>query len=192
MRKLRCFAAGTLALALAGTAARAQETPLFEVYSGYTYKGANFRLADCTCGFDLHGGSGSVAFNLNRWVGVVGDFGGYKVTGLPPGVDARVFTYMAGLRVADHTHERMRPFVQALFGGARRSGNAVFQGLPAAATENRFALTVGGGLDIIASPRVAIRLVQLEYLLTTFADGRDARQHNTRILTGVVFRFGRR
>ena len=55
----------------------------------------------------LNGGSTSIAFNVNRYLGIVGDFGGYRSNQLAftntnpyPVVNASgtVFTYMAGPR----------------------------------------------------------------------------------------------
>ena len=53
-----------------------------------------------------------------------------------------------------------------------------------------FAMTVGGGVDVRVSPRIAIRLAQAEYLMTRFPDGLSNRQDNFRFGAGVVFRFG--
>jgi hypothetical protein len=53
--------------------AQAQELPVADVSAGYSFlfvaKGYTLRL---------NGGNVAVAYNLNRWVGVVGDFGGSK------------------------------------------------------------------------------------------------------------------
>jgi hypothetical protein len=59
--------------------------------------------------------------------------------------------------------------------------------------ENKFAMTVGGGLDIGVSRHVAIRLIQAEYLMTSFENlstGKSARQNDMRLSSGIVFRFG--
>ena len=53
-------------------AARAQDTPVADVAVGYG-------LIEVPQGFTfmMHGGSGSVALNVNDWLGIVGDFGVY-------------------------------------------------------------------------------------------------------------------
>lgn len=169
-----------LVLLLAGTT-MAQETPQVEVSAGYSF----VRDTSGGPGSNLHGGSGSIAGNLNNWFGVVGDFGGYKVTGLPSGLDARMFTYLFGPRLSYRQVRAMTPFAQVLVGGAHAS--ARLGGVSGSA--NAFAFTVGGGLDIRASEHVAIRLVQTEYLLTRFG---NQRQDNVRFSAGIVFRFGQK
>src|SRR6266849_11100827 len=95
MRKLSIL--GGLIL-FAAVPAVAQDNPKGEVAGNYTY----IRLDSGGSGNNLncHGGGGSVAGNLNSYFGVVGEFAGCKVTGLPagsPGVTA--FTYLFGPRL---------------------------------------------------------------------------------------------
>ena len=59
--------------------------------------------------------------------------------------------------------------------------------LGVSATDNAFAMALGGGVDWKANDRIAIRLAQGDYLLTRFG---STSQHNFRLSTGVVFRFG--
>lgn len=70
--------------------AMAQETPKAEIFGGYSY------TRDVTDDQNFQGGTGSIAFNANNWLGLVGDFAGYKATGLPSGVSANLFTYTFG------------------------------------------------------------------------------------------------
>ena len=69
MKKVLLASVAFLFLAIA---VRAQDTAAVEVSAGYSMievgKGYTFMM---------HGGSASVAFNLNDWLGIVGDFGGY-------------------------------------------------------------------------------------------------------------------
>ena len=54
-------------------------------------------------------------------------------------------------------------------------------------------MTLGGGVDVKASEHVAIRLGQVEYLMTRFKETSASRQtqNNLRFSTGIVYRFGR-
>ena len=92
----------------------------------------------------------------------------------------------------------MSPFVQALFGGIHASDVTVSSGcsgpgctpLPA---ENKFAMALGGGLDVRVRRHLAIRAIQAEYLMTKFSDinsGSSGTQNDMRLSTGLVFRFG--
>jgi opacity protein-like surface antigen len=173
---------------LLGLTAAAQDTPKGEAFFGYSY----VRAKPATSGapaFNLNGGSASIAYNPRESFGLVGDFGGYHV-GKIGGVsaDANLYTYLFGPRFSYRKHERVTPFAQALFGGAHASSSALGTG-----SSNAFAMTLGGGVDVKASEHVAIRLGQVEYLMTRFKETSASRQtqNNLRFSTGIVFRFGR-
>jgi hypothetical protein len=166
-----------LAISAFAVPARAQnETPRIEVYGGYDY----VRVSDLGDSYNFNGGSGQFAYNPNRWLGIVGDFGGYYTS---DGFHAGVLSYMAGPRVNFRGHGKMTPFAQVLLGAARSVDNSPL---------NAFAMTVGGGLDYKISQHFAIRPVQAEYFLTKFSDGASDRQNNFRYGAGVVFQFGTR
>jgi hypothetical protein len=52
--------------------------------------------------------------------------------------------------------------------------------------EARFAMGLGGGADVTVSGRIAIRVVQLDYIPMRT---RPYWTHNVRIMSGIVFRF---
>ncbi|HVS88511.1 MAG TPA: PKD domain-containing protein [Candidatus Acidoferrum sp.] len=159
---------------------------------------------------DLQGGDANIAFNLNRYVGLVVDVAGYQAdsltfngAGTPPSrtVDAegRVFTYMAGPRLS-YRNPRVTPFAQALFGVAHAgevsidgcTGSSACIPLP---SENAFAMALGGGLDVTVRRNIALRIIQAEYLMTRFKDpssptGTSGMRNNVRLSAGIVFRFG--
>jgi hypothetical protein len=80
--------------------------------------------------------------------------------------------------------------VLLLLGGGRL--NASSTGVQAG--ENGFVMAVGGGVDIPVHRHFAIRVADVEYLLTRFdnASGLAAKQSSVRISTGLVLRFGQR
>ncbi len=177
-----------------------ETTPKAEAFLGYSYLRAN--PGSPIGGINLNGGSGSIAFNANNWFGIVGDFGGYKLSHLTvagsPSVsaDGTLFSYLFGPRLSYRRHDRVTPFVQALFGGAHQ-GDVTAGGARVAGSQNAFAMTAGGGLDLKVRRNVAIRLIQAEYLLTRFKDpasttGARGTQNNARVSTGIVFRLGTR
>ena len=187
MRKFACLLGLGMVLLLGRTAA-AQDTPKMDASLGYSY----VRTAPDTSGapiINLHGGSASLAYNLTNSFGIVGDFGGYHVeTVRGSRVDSTVITYLFGPRYSYRRSEnKVVPYGQILFGGAH-------VGFPGG-TDNAFAMSVGGGVDVIASQHIGIRLVQIEYLLSRFREDFSSKnhvtQHNLRVTTGVLFRFGR-
>ncbi len=182
-------------LLLFSAVASGQDNPKVEVFGGYSY----VRINAVNTGFNFNGGSGSVSYNPNEWLGLVGDFGGYHWS--ETGADGTVVTYLFGPKFA-YRSGRFTPFVQTLFGGAHFSGTAsvpvgaVSQprpqaaGLFGSASENGFAMALGGGLDLNATDHIGIRLIQAEYLYTRIGvTGVTDHQNNARISAGVVFRW---
>jgi outer membrane protein OmpA-like peptidoglycan-associated protein len=188
-------------------------TPKVELFMGYSYwrdisKGTENRIVA------LHGGSTSLAYNLNSHVGLVFDLGGFRDDSLKfnsPGagfspsrvVDSggNVFTFLVGPRISFRNHDRLTPFLQVL-GGAARAGEVTVNGCTTSflacqplPEETGFALTAGGGLDLRLNHRIALRLFQAEYLVTRFQDptsstGENGWQSNVRLSAGIVFLFG--
>ena len=179
--------------------------PRFDLFLGYS----NFR--EWTSGGNrigwLSGGSTSLAINANRYLGFVGDFGGYGANSFGPGApptggqvnaSGNVFTYMFGPRLS-FRHERVTPFVQALFGGVHAGAVTLNScsgiGCAPLPSESSFTMAAGGGLDIALTHHVALRLFQAEYVLTDFKNpysstGGTQRQNDMRLSAGLVFRFG--
>jgi opacity protein-like surface antigen len=182
-------------------------TPRVEWFLGYSYLRAVPTMAVGNRLAWLNGGSTSIAFNLNRHLGLVGDFGGFNetrlllTTGNPPSAagpydavdDGTVFTFLAGPRLS-FRHERFTPFVQALFGDIRASEETTCPTCaPSLPSQNAFAMTAGGGLDIRVHRHLAIRVIQAEYLMTRFENlttGATTAQNDMRLSSGIVFRFG--
>lgn len=181
MRK--CLIMLVLLLFAMVTGAKAQEGPSFEVSGNYNFIRTN--PGGGASGFNCHGFGGTAAIDANRWVGIVGDFGGCKVTGLPSGTSSTAWTYLFGPRIFLAGNSRISPYAQVLLGGERLSA-AVTGFLSAANTS--FAMTFGGGLNIRATKHISIRPFQTEYLYTKFG---TTHQNNLRIQSGLVYRFGR-
>lgn len=202
-------------MAAAGAAAAAPDsnganvaTPRVELFLGYSYLRAVPTLAEGNRFVWLNGGSTSIAFNFNRYLGLVGDFGGFadsqlRVNGAAsPGnvVDSSgsAYTYLFGPRLSFRKHDRFIPFAQVLFGGVHASPVTISSGCSGAGctplpAENKFTMTAGGGLDIRVHRHIAIRVIQAEYLMTNFDDpstGQNATQNDVRLSAGIVFRFG--
>ncbi len=74
MRKRGWFTALVFVFCVSGLA---QEIPQGELSVTYSY----LRFTGDGAGANFHGGSVSIAGNVNSWLGVVADFGGYTLTG---------------------------------------------------------------------------------------------------------------
>jgi opacity protein-like surface antigen len=158
----------------------AQDYPKAEVSGDYQYLHLNPGGNNC------QGGAGSVAGNLNDWFGVVGEFGGCKVTGQPAGVSAHALNYLFGPRVTYRSYGSLTPFAHILLGGQRDTVS--LRGFGSTST-NSFAMALGGGADYKMTEHIALRLIQVEYFYTHFG---GTRQNNARIEAGLVYRWGGR
>jgi opacity protein-like surface antigen len=148
-------------------------TPVFDISGTYSY----VRVGSTASNYN--GASASFALNVNHWLGVVGDFGGYHEAVMSGFDSSNLITYLFGPRVSYRSEERVTPFVQVLFGGAYDTYIA----------RSALAMTAGGGLDYKVAPHVSLRLAQVEYLMTRFG---QQTQNNLRVSTGIVFHLGKK
>jgi outer membrane immunogenic protein len=168
---------------LASSVAQAQETRGMEVSGQYQYiriyPGQGAPSSSC------QGAGGTFAVTMNNWLGLVGDVGGCKVTGLPTGSSSHEINYLFGPRLTYRTHGRLTPYAQVLLGGERATASVT--GFPSTSA-NAFAMTFGGGADVELTRHVSFRAIQFEYLYTHF---NGAKQNNLRIQSGLVYHFGK-
>jgi hypothetical protein len=183
MRKLMIACGLLMAAGVTAVSAKAQEGRGFEVSGDYQYVRLN--PGNGASGINCQGGSGSFGAYLAPRIGVIGEFGACKVTGLPSGLTLHELSYLGGPRIYFPTHGRVFPFVQALFGGEQFTANAT--GLGSTST-NAFAAAAGGGADVTLTRHVSLRAIQVDYFYTHFS---GAGQNNLRIQSGLVWRFGR-
>jgi len=191
---------GAALLLMLPLALRAQDIPQAELSVGYSL------LRYSTLGFvDLkttnHGWNVSIAPNINSNLALVFDFAGHYGT-FDENVSAfeqlkfefQDHSVMAGPRVSETVAGRWKPFAQLLVGYHRLNVDVTDQFLSFAPdfdadTSSGVSLTLGGGLDLIASERIALRLFQLEYAVQHLKDLGD-RIEGARIGAGIVFRLG--
>jgi hypothetical protein len=163
--------------------------PHWEAFFGYSF--LYFRPQFVIPGSEkMNGGSASIAYNFNRWAGLVFDFGGYHTGSInATSVNATGYSYLFGPRFSYRSSERVTPYAQLLFGGVNANSGMV--GILAG--HNEFGMAVGGGLDVGVSKHLAWRMVQAEYLFTDFniAPG-NTHQNSFRISTGLLVRWGAR
>jgi outer membrane protein OmpA-like peptidoglycan-associated protein/opacity protein-like surface antigen len=182
-------------------------SPKVELFLGYSYLRAVPTMETGNRLVWLNGGSTSIAFNFNRHLGLVADFGAYtnsqmRFTGAYTSTvnvnnaNVGVLSYLIGPRISFRNNDRITPFVQALFGAAHANqvtlDDCTFSCtlLP---SQNAFAMTAGGGLDLRVNHHLAVRIIQAEYLMTRFnsyTTGSTAMQNDMRLSAGIVFRMG--
>ncbi len=183
-----------------------QEAPKAEVYGGYSFANVQLIGSDRP---NANGWNASVSVNLNRWFGLVTDFGGlygasttttFTFPCTPPCTpttiqerfEGRAHTFLFGPRFS-WRREKITPFAHVLLGGARlNSTTTLFFPLPPgfpnrfSSSSFDFALALGGGVDYNFRDRWAWR-VQTDYLQSGFF---TRTQNDFRLSTGIVFRIG--
>jgi len=132
--------------------------------------------------FNANGGGGELTYNMNNWLGVLGDLGGYWAANATR--QGAAIPYLLGPRISLR-RRKVTPFAQVLAGGVLTSS-----GIEQTGWQSHFAMTAGGGLDVKLSKHISLRPVQAEYFLTKIPDGLTNRQNNFRVGAGIVFRFG--
>jgi hypothetical protein len=173
LKKMISYAVRTLSLVVStlvvGTvcaSAQQPEKPKADVFAGYSllaFEAGNGRHDA------VNGAGASVTAHFNDWFGITGD-----VSGHVQGGDGLLYV-LGGPRFTYRSAKtRVEPFAHVLAGGAFT------------ADAGRFAMAIGGGIDVRVSDKVAVRAVQADYA-PIFSDGRTA--NNVRIAAGVVFRF---
>lgn len=186
MRKIICL---TVVLLLVSLSAAAQDSSKVDVFGGYSYLRYTPGSGTFTANY-VEGGIGSVAYNVGRSIGVVGEVSANH-NGSVYGtiVSSNVVTYLVGPKVFLHVGN-VTPFAQALFGGA----HATASDSGASSSANAFAASFGTGLDLHINRQLDVRLIQVDDLMTTFSSGQfngfgGGIQNGLRISSGVVFRL---
>jgi hypothetical protein len=167
----------------------AQEEPSkLELSGGYNY--VRFNINAKVNGqppsqtFNGNGGGGELVYNVNDWLGVLADVGGYWAVNSSSQAAGAALPYLFGPRVSLR-RRRITPFAQVLVGGVLTSS-----GIETTGWQSHFAMTAGGGIDVRVSKHFSVRPVQAEYFMTKIPDGLNNRQNNFRFSAGIVFRFG--
>jgi hypothetical protein len=172
---MRKFFALPVLLLLVPASAMAQNTPDAEVFGGISVLSTSVQ--------SLQGLDTSVNGNVNDWLGIKADVSAmYGNMGI---VRLRAYTFTVGPQFSYRKNKRIVPFAHALFGGAHAS--AGFLGL--SFSDSSFAMNFGGGLDVVAHKNFAIRVFQVDAVVTRFSHDVST---DPRISAGVVFRFGKK
>lgn len=160
---MRKFIGLAVLLCLCSLVSVAQDFPKAEVFAGYQF-------THIESNYNASGWNGAASYNLNRWLGVTGDFSGAYKGGV------KVHSYTFGPTLSARL-PMMTPFVHALFGGTNFSGGGSVSG---------FAMQFGGGLDV-GSHSIGLRLIQGDVIVDRISGITSSK--NGRLSTGVVFRF---
>jgi opacity protein-like surface antigen len=183
------FLASLLALCLPLAASAQEAAPKVEIFGGYSYQ-----RDDTIGGVNAHGFNTSLAGNITKHVGIVGEFSRFTISESftspifgNTNVDSSALTYLFGPRITLR-RGKAEPFVHALLGGAREKDRGSSRFI-VTATDNAFAFALGGGLDVKVNDNFAIRVAQVDYLGDKIGSETG---ENFRYSVGVVIRLGKR
>jgi opacity protein-like surface antigen len=178
-----------------------ERVPMVQVFGGYSFvyeglRNLNATFLDTDLNLyprtlipqtDFNGWNAEGQYNIDSWVGIVGDvsgtitmpfIAGTGVTGVPTGSS---YSVMAGPAVSYRKIKKLTPFVHALFGWNRTSlsastltstsgapiGTTPFPVSSVGVTFTDFAMAFGGGLDYKISRRFSLRPLQLDWYRTS-------------------------
>jgi opacity protein-like surface antigen len=148
----------------------ANPTPRGELFGGYSY----FHAGDG--GGNFSGVNASIAENVRPWFGGVLDISSHWNSG------TNVSTFMYGPVFSYRKDPRVTPFFHFLAGGVR--GSVGYLDISRAKTT--FGLAPGGGVDVQVTRNLAVRVIQVDYVLSRFS---NSEQSNFRVSAGIVYRF---
>ena len=187
-------------LLLVTFSASAQDNSKVDIFGGYSFLMYRPNVTGVASHINFNGGVGSISYNPSSWIGLVGEIGGYHAgtinsnTGAAfPGASVNAVSYLFGPKIF-MSSGKIEPFAQVLFGGVHGTPS----GFGASeVNQNAFAMALGGGLDYKVAPHIAIRVGQVEYLMTRFSNnvangigtGGTGSQNSFRYSAGVVFKF---
>ena len=213
MKKFRIVAAGLLLAA----AASATDYDRYETYLGYSFVTFNPN-SPFIPSFNANGGNGQFVYNFDRWFGVAFDGGVYTHGSVNGFSDTTVVSFMAGPRFTWNGHGHIKPYIQALFGGAYSTISTSVDVFPTTltttlppgvvvppsgllttrlvASHTGFAMIAGGGLDIKIWKHAYIRPFEASYFLTRIPNlnsvvtGNNNNLNNFRYSGGINFMWG--
>ena len=163
------------------SAQKSSKLPAIEVFGGYSY----LRFESTTLGFSdrlsLNGANLGVSLpDLYEGFGIAADVSGHYTR------EMEEFNFLIGPQYS-FQWKGIRLYGHGLFGKARdrlrQPGTTQLE-----PSHLGRAVALGGGLDFPLTGRFSVRAVQADYLITSEF---GSTQHNIRLSTGLVCRFGK-
>jgi hypothetical protein len=163
----------------------AQELPKAEIFGGYSFAPAS--VSGSTT-LNVNGWNAAATGNINRLLGITVDFSQHFGTS-SSSTDYQFRSFLVGPQFTYRKREKVTPFAHVLVGDARFGSRLNPDVLNLRYHENCLALAAGGGVDVHLYSIVAVRLIQVDYYITSFSKDR---QNDLRLGFGIVLKFGQR
>jgi hypothetical protein len=165
----------------------------------------------------FNGGGGGVQFNFAKILGIRADFQGYGSTTwtlteaapivtphgtIPAGTftsSGNMFTYLFG-PVVRIPISRLVINGEILFGQSNTNGYGSLTSqivnaggtINVSGTQHPFTMAIGGGIDVSINHHIALRLADLDYILTRYTNPltNTNNQNSFRYVGGIIFKIG--
>jgi hypothetical protein len=194
-------------------AAQSADYKKFEVFAGYSHNRVDTGIGADDDDIDdflderegFHGFDVSATGNVTRYIGFKFDASGhFKSRSVPFGtiasaadIDSQIYNFLGGVQLKDNsTDVTFKPFAHALVGLGHVRAKVNFSNdfciaispspcpVDSTESENGFAGAFGGGIDIRASDKIDIRVIQIDYNPMRVS---GTTLHNFRFGVGIVF-----
>jgi len=182
-----------LLLSIASGSLMAQTQPSNEIALDYTYVHTNAPPGGCGC-FSMNGGSGSYAYHFGPEFAAVIEVGAVHASKIDAtGLDLTLTSFLGGPRFYyRRPTARFVPYGEVLLGAVRATGGLAPANAGGAHSAAVFGSALGGGVELNVSRRMTLRVVQVDYFVTTFNNQVDGHQNNLRVSAGAAYHFGKR
>jgi outer membrane immunogenic protein len=182
-----------LFLSIAPVKLLAQGQPSQEVAFDYTYVHTNAPPGGCGC-FSMNGGGGSYAYHFGPQFAMVADVEAVHASKIDgTGADLTLTSFLAGPRFYyRRPAARWVPYGQVLLGAVRGTGGLAAANSSGATSSTVFGATLGGGIEYNLNRSFTLRVVEVDYFVTTFDNMVNGRQNNLRVTAGAAYHFGKR
>jgi hypothetical protein len=164
----------------------------------YTAERGEHAPGNCGC-FWLQGVGVDAGFTFWKGLAVAASFNSGKASNIAPNVDLSKIQFAAGPRYTytawtgrgAAASRRLQLFGQGLFGGVH-AYNGTFPGSNGVVTSaGSFALEAGGGLNLLFSKSLGVRLLEADYVRNSLPNNASNTQNDLRLAVGMTWHFGR-
>jgi len=182
-----------LFVAIAPVKLLAQGQPSQEIALDYTYIHSNAPPGGCGC-FSMSGGGGSYAYHYRPHFALLADVEVAHASKADAYGDGLTLTsFLAGPRFYyRRPAAHWVPYGQALLGIVRGTGTLAAANSNGSQSSVVFGSALGGGVEYNITRDFTLRVVEVNYFVTTFDNLVNNRQNNLRVTAGVAYHFGKR
>jgi hypothetical protein len=159
---------------------------------------SNAGPGNCGC-FWFNGGGADTAATFWKGLGLAATVTGGHASNISPGVDVSKISFLAGPRYTfaprgwkgHHGFDsRWQVFGQGLIGAVRAFDSPFPSTTGITTSADSFALQTGGGLNVLFSKRIGLRVLEADYVRTTLPNYASNVQNDFRLGIGVTYHVG--